>query len=185
MKQEPIIITDRLKLTLLKIGDIPDVFDYAREPLVAKYTSWPAHANMDDSRKFVEYVIGKNSFEPGNRRHVWGIQVKDSPKVIGTVSFNQTSEQEGRIDYALGHAYWNKGITTEAVRGVVDWSFQTILTLKQINSGCLSLNVGSVKVLEKAGFRETERYTSVRGGKFGEQEIETVLFCYRKESDSR
>lgn len=80
------------------------------------------------------------------------------------------------MDYALGRFYWNQGITTEALKGVLEWAFPTISSLEYIHSGCLSKNIGSSRVLEKAGFKIKERYSSIRGGKFDNNCLETTTF---------
>lgn len=171
------IKTDRLVLNPLNERDIDDVFAYASDPEVSRNTSWPAHESPADTRAFIEYVERKHNAEPGSLHLVWAIHLKSEDRVIGTVSFGQDNETEGHLDYALAREYWGKGYTTEAVRAVIDWAFREVTQLEKINSGCLSRNVGSVRVLEKAGFKVTERYESRRMGKFQGAVLETTLFC--------
>ncbi len=53
----PTLETDRLLLRKLEADDVDDVFAYASDPEVAKYTSWPAHATIEDSAEFLAYVL--------------------------------------------------------------------------------------------------------------------------------
>ena len=174
------IITQRLKLELIKSDDVDDVYDYARDPLVSENTAWTYHKSIEDTKVFIEYVIMKNSSSIGQLNHVWGIQDKQKVKVIGTVSFKQDNEFEGHIDYALGKEYWNKGIITEAVSAVINWVFKNSPSIQHINSGCLSRNIGSVKVLKKIGFKVVGKHTNIRGGKFQNLILETTLFSLKR-----
>ncbi len=62
--------------------------------------------------------------------------------------------------YALGEkAFGGKGITTEAVRQVVQRAFAE-LALRSVYAWIMEDNVGSRRVLEKAGFREAGRIRS-------------------------
>ena len=48
--------------------------------------------------------------------------------------------------------YWNQGYATEAAGRVVEYGFET-LDLHRIQAFVLPTNIGSVRVLEKLGFR--------------------------------
>lgn len=49
-KGTQIIKTDRLLLREIRECDYEDVYEYARKPEVAKYVSWNAHTNMNESK---------------------------------------------------------------------------------------------------------------------------------------
>ena len=174
------LLTNRLKLQVLAPEDVEDIYDYARDPLVAQNTAWSAHQGIEDTKDFVAYIISKKNSTPGQIHHVWGIRENGFNKVIGTISFQQDNDFEGHIDYALARSHWGQGLTTEAVTAIIDWVFKEIPTIRQINSGCLSRNIGSVKVLEKTGFSITNQYVSRRGGKFKNKMLETTLFRLRR-----
>jgi RimJ/RimL family protein N-acetyltransferase len=53
----PTLQTDRLLLRRLGADDPEDIFEYASDPKVAKYTSWPAHATVEDSREFLNHTL--------------------------------------------------------------------------------------------------------------------------------
>ena len=57
----------------------------------------------------------------------------------------------GELGFWLGEPYWNKGITTEAVRQVVDIGFNKY-QLHRIYAEVFETNTPSMKVLEKNGF---------------------------------
>lgn len=170
------IKSGRLSLKILALADVPALFAYAKDPEIARYTSWSAHQNQEETKKFVQHVLGRHNETSGRLHLVWGIHLKGQTKVIGTISFVQDSGAEAHIDYALSRAHWGNGYITEGVKSVIDWAFGNLPELIRINSGCLSQNLGSVKVLQKVGFKVTERYESRRGGKFEDELLETTLF---------
>jgi RimJ/RimL family protein N-acetyltransferase len=55
------------------------------------------------------------------------------------------------MGYWLGEPFWGQGIMSEAVRHFTDWAFGH-LELHRIHANVFSGNVGSARVLEKAGF---------------------------------
>ena len=145
----PILETDRLLLRRLEADDLEDVFEYASDPEVAKYTTWPAHATIEDSRGFLDYVLGLY-----NRSEVapWGMVCEG--KVIGTCGFLDWYPHFSRaeIGYALSSKYWGRGLMTEAVGAVISFGFRK-MKLNRIQGRCEVENIASIRVMEKAGMK--------------------------------
>ena len=69
---------------------------------------------------------------------------------------------------------------TEAVTMVVTWAFAHLERLMVVRSGCLTRNVGSRRVLEKAGFR-LSGFEKIRfGAKFNHQILGVSNFERRR-----
>jgi ribosomal-protein-alanine N-acetyltransferase len=169
-------------LRLLAQEDASDVFAYASDPEVAKNTSWFAHTRPEEAEAYVRFVIKAHSEADGSLRHVWAIRLLGENPVIGTIDFVQDSESRGHIDFALARPYWGKGIVTEAARGVLDWAFRRLPLLREVRSGGLSRNIGTMRVLEKLGFTERAR-TNVHGPpKFPEGPLEATHFSLTRET---
>lgn len=85
-----------------------------------------------------------------------------SRKVIGAVGVNALAPAPS-IGYGLHPDFWGKGYVSEAVAGVVDawWKLerkdagQSILSTEseKLFAACNMANIGSVKVLQKNGFK--------------------------------
>lgn len=56
-----------------------------------------------------------------------------------------------QLGFWLGAAYWNKGITSEAVQLLVPWIWEK-WPLQRLEAGVYPTNPASMRVLEKAGF---------------------------------
>jgi RimJ/RimL family protein N-acetyltransferase len=52
--------------------------------------------------------------------------------------------------------FWGQGIATEVVEAIIFHGFNT-LKLHRIEAGCAVNNIGSIKVLEKAGMKKEGR----------------------------
>lgn len=115
----PILETDRLLLQKLRLDDLEDVFEYASDPKVGKYTSWPAHETIEDTREFLNYVL--EQYKSGEVAP-WGIVYRG--RVVGTCGFLYWDRYSSRAElgYALSSKYWGRGIMTEAVREIISFA---------------------------------------------------------------
>lgn len=86
----------------------------------------------------------------------FGIFLVEQGELIGTVALSEVERgplQSCWIGYCLDKHHNGKGYTTEAVRLVVSYAFRE-LKLHRIEAGVMPHNIGSMKVLEKAGFHK-------------------------------
>lgn len=87
-------------------------------------------------------------------KYSFGIFIKDTEKLIGDISLFKI--ERGPVEccmvgYALDKQFNGKGYMTEAIRLVVGFAFNE-LSLHRIEAGAMPHNIGSITVLEKAGF---------------------------------
>lgn len=146
----PTLETNRLKLRKVLYSDRDDIFEYASNPNVAKYTIWYAHKNEFDTIEFLNIIYeGYRTNKPAP----WGIELKENSKFIGTIGFVgwDIDNYKAEIGYALSENYWNKGIATEAALKVINFGFK-IMKLNRIEARCNNDNIQSSRVLEKLGF---------------------------------
>ena len=84
------------------------------------------------------------------------IEIGDYDNFIGTISLNNIDwiNRSGETGYMIGNKeYWGGGIATEAVKLISEYALNR-LNLHKVEAGVVEGNIGSVKVLEKNGFRE-------------------------------
>ena len=144
------IKTDRLLLRKFSQCDVEDMFQgWMNDERVAKYTSWYAHTNVEETRAYVNYIISLDH----NTSYNWVIEF--GGKAIGTINVCYSDEKSEicGIAYALSYDYWGKGIITEALRAVANFLFKCV-NYRKIIAGCDSENVGSRRVMEKIGMRK-------------------------------
>lgn len=165
---DPLIFqSERLLFSPLSVEDAGDLFAYASDPEVARYTSWEAHRTLEDTVTFLQHVIRRHHAKSDNFHVVWAIRKKGNPTMIGTISCRAESSTIAHIDYALSRQFWGKGLIPEAVKMIIKMVPTWLPEVREIHSGCLDLNKGSVRVLEKCGFTRISSFQSEREGKFG------------------
>ncbi|TQR23972.1 GNAT family N-acetyltransferase [Bacillus safensis] len=85
-----------------------------------------------------------------------GIFHRDTNQLIGTITLSGIVRdviQSAWLGYSLDQKQNGKGYTTEAISLMLDEAFQ-ILGLHRIEAGVQPHNLGSIRVLEKAGFQK-------------------------------
>ena len=146
----PVLDTPRLTLRALSLDDLDAVWAYGSDAPVSRYTMFDQHRSKDDTRAFLQSQLDNAAKGEANS---WGIVLKDSGKLIGSIGFHGAHplHARGEIGYAMAQPYWGKGLMTEAVRAVVRCGFEQI-NLNRIFAGCIPEHTASRRVLEKCGF---------------------------------
>ncbi|MBK7104608.1 MAG: GNAT family N-acetyltransferase [Ignavibacteriae bacterium] len=146
----PRLETERLILRKIEYSDRFDIYEYAKNPEVAKYVLWEAHKSEIDTIAFLNLIYeGYNKNEPAP----WGIELKENSKIIGTVGFVNLNKENnsGEIGFVLAQKFWNKGFVSEAVKKIIQFGFEE-MKLHKIIARCKLENISSEKVLLKSGF---------------------------------
>ena len=142
--------TARLRIRPLQIIDSEAMYEIKSNPeATAKYGQQP-DKSLEDTRVWVERRL--EDYE--KREDVyWVFTLKENDRVIGGCcfwNFDPTSSC-AEIGYELHPAYWNMGITSEALLVVVTYGFIE-MELHRIEGLPMVSNEPSVKVLQKLGF---------------------------------
>ncbi|MZQ81315.1 GNAT family N-acetyltransferase [Paenibacillus sp. 5J-6] len=143
------IENERLLLRKLTLNDASDIYEYASDVEVSKFTTWEKHRSIDDTYTFLNMVLQKYENEQPSD---WAIVHKDTNQVIGTCGWVYLNEVHHRaeIGYALSRKYWNQGLITDVVRTILNFGFNE-LDLNRIEARCIAENVGSERVMQKVG----------------------------------
>jgi RimJ/RimL family protein N-acetyltransferase len=73
--------------------------------------------------------------------------------IIGLIKQQDVREKSAELGYWIGEPFWNKGITTEAVKLITEYGFSN-LNIIRIYSTVFEYNIASMKVLEKNGYKK-------------------------------
>lgn len=144
----PTLETERLRLRKLHIADAEAMFHYISNDDVTKYMLWESHTSLKQTKKYIKMVTKKYL----DGIYAWAITLKDTKEFIGMIDFGEFTS-EGRIaeiGYSMSDVYWGKGLMSEAVQAVIDFGFNE-LYLERIYARCFSENIGSERVMQKAG----------------------------------
>lgn len=170
----PPLETKRLLLRKLTLDDANDMFEYACEPDITKYVPWEYHKSIEDTLTFLRTVMKKYEENIGAD---WGIVLKESNKLIGTIGVRLSPENaRAEIGYALSKNYWNKGITIEAMNEIIRFGFNK-MDLNRIEARAQVKNVASQRVMIKAGmtYEGTIREESFAKGEYHDFMLFSIL----------
>ncbi len=150
-KSFPVLKTERLTLRKCGEGDIPEFYRLASNPNVTTWINWEAHKSVEETAEFVKKLM--EGYESG-KCMTWAICDKNTDKFMGLISFTHIREKHlsAEAGYWVGEEYWNKGYTTEAMKRVIEFSFDT-LGLHRITAGHFVDNLPSGRVLVKSGMK--------------------------------
>ncbi|QGH36952.1 GNAT family N-acetyltransferase [Gracilibacillus salitolerans] len=171
----PLLETERLLLRQVSLGDVHDIYAYGSNEEVSKYVTWETHKSLDETLAFVEYIL--NRYEC-NYLAPWAIELKEKQKMIGTIDFVSwdTHQHIAEIGFVISQDFWGKGIVTEAAKEVIKFGFNH-MDLERIQAKCLVENIGSARVMEKAGmmFEGVLRKAVYGKGKHWDVKIYSIL----------
>jgi ribosomal-protein-alanine N-acetyltransferase len=112
-----------------------------------------------------QIAADQDGFTEG-KRFAFGIYLGN--ELVGRVSLDNVVRgawQNATIGYFVDQERNGHGIGTEAVRAAVDYGFKEA-DLHRVQAGVMPRNVGSIRVLEKVGFRfegASVRYLQING----------------------
>ena len=142
--------TERLLLRRYRPEDAAALYrKFGCDPEIARYTGWNPYETEEMTRKTVRDRIEKYTEE-----HAYGWAIEYEGELIGTAGAYDYDVRQDSIElgYSIERDSWGKGFASEAVQSVV-----TYLTEQEgiscILAWCASDNIGSQKVLGRAGLR--------------------------------
>ena len=148
----PRLETPLLILRRLEMRDAPDLFDYSRDPQVAKHVLWDAQTSVSEARAYVRYMLRRyRAGEPAS----WGIEEKETGRVVGTIGYMwyQRDNNACEVGYSLARRRWNRGYMTEALAEVLRFSFEE-LGVHRVEAQHEVENAASGAVMRKCGMRK-------------------------------
>jgi len=173
---EPLEInTPRLVLRPARMRDAKDMFAYSQDPEVARFVLWDAHQSIRETRSVLRRMIRDYHFAPP---FTYVIELKAEHRVIGTIGLMNVSRmhRSAEVGYSLNRRYWNQGIMTEALRGMLGFCFRE-LGFNRIEAQHEVENPASGAVMRHAGMRHegTLRKRIFNKGRFRDVELYAIL----------
>lgn len=142
--------TERLILRKFEKEDYKAMYEnWASDPEVTKYLTWPTHKNhyvtKDVLKEWIDNYFHKDYYQ-------WAICLKEENELIGSISIMNIDESNYNceVGYCISRKYWNRGITTEAFKSVIAFGFEKI-GFERIAARHDVENTASGKVMVKCG----------------------------------
>ena len=152
MSRRVYIETKRLIIRQWEDKDLLPFFKLNSCPEVMKF--YPKLLSEKESSSFI-YKARTQIDEKGYS--FWALELKSSGDFVGTIGINDVLFEAPfspsvEIGWRLGKKYWRQGLGTEGAKSVLDYAFNN-LCLDEIVSFTSSINIPSIKLMEKIGMR--------------------------------
>ena len=129
-------------------SDLDSLVKHADNYNIAKWLTdqFPHPYTYESGQGYIE-MVGKD-----NPTKVFAIEIDgEAAGSIGVFPQSDIHQKSAEIGYWLSEKYWRNGIMSSAIRDIVKYGFDTF-DIVRIYARPFSTNIGSQKVLEKAGF---------------------------------
>ena len=145
----PVLWTERLVLRSLRQNDFGTLSELFSDPQIIRYVNRGNQPTPVRARRLLNQI--RSSSAKLESLH-YGICWKGREPLIGIISFQHWNEQQGtaQIGYIVNRSCWGLGISTEALRRMIEFGF-TELDLSKVEARCYEANVSSERVLHKSG----------------------------------
>jgi [ribosomal protein S5]-alanine N-acetyltransferase len=142
-------LSNGLILRELSVHDAPAYLNYMRNPNVGRYVLVEKEATLSYATAHVNYCKSMARHQAGI---FWGVVDEATNTMVGWIGFYaNNANRRAEIAYDLAEPYWGQGIMSDAVATVTRFLFHAGFV--RVTGLLLKENLGSVRVLEKNGYR--------------------------------
>ena len=155
------ISTERIKLRLIELSDLNSIHKLHSLPETDEFNALGIPQNIEETKNVIEPWIAENGLDK-IKNYTFAIENRMDREFIGLFGLKLGNEKykRGEVWYKIHSDYWKKGYATESLKTVLNFGFDN-LKLHRIEAGCAVENIGSFKVLEKAGMIREGRLRQV------------------------
>lgn len=146
------IETPGLILRRFEAGDEGAMFhNWASDPEVTKFLSWPTHGSLEVSKWVVDDWISHYSED---NYYQWAIVPKGLGQPIGSMAGVRQEDAIGAVEigYCIGKKWWHQGYTSEALAAVIGFFFDEV-GMNRLEARHDANNPNSGAVMRKCGMR--------------------------------
>lgn len=146
--------TSRLLLRPLQETDEDFIYSLRSNEQVNQFLDRAPAKNIEDARAFIKKI---NDGLAENKSYYWGIVLKETGTMIGTICFWNLSpdRRSAELGYELHPDHQGKGYMHEAIEEVIGFAFRSGLTYLEAHSH--KDNLASTALLRKHGFIHDEK----------------------------
>jgi RimJ/RimL family protein N-acetyltransferase len=140
--------TPRLRLCEPSLEDAERVFaGFGWDAEVTRYLTWRPHEVLEDAQRAMRARIERLA---DGVEYSWTIVLADTNELVGIISAWPEGDAV-ELGFVLARPHWGRGLMTEAVRAVTNWSLETPGVSRAWATTDVE-NGASARVLEKSGY---------------------------------
>ena len=147
------LTTDRLVLRRFTLDDVDDLLALDSDPLVRRYVEDGEPVTRGYAVETIEHWLGYH--ERSDLFGFWAAIERATGGFLGWFHFRPADghgDDEPELGYRLIASAWGKGLATEGSIALIDHGFST-RRIRRVLAETMAVNVGSRRVMEKAGMR--------------------------------
>ena len=156
------------------LSDLDSLVRYANNSDIAKFMTdgFPHPYTEENGQAFIAFATKDDPI------HIFAIDV--AGEAVGGIGLHPQADvhrKNAELGYWLAEPFWGKGIITNAIKEIVAFGFKTY-DINRIFARPFATNIGSQKVLEKAGFALEGRFekTFIKNGEL----VDELVYAVRK-----
>ena len=136
---------------MIELSDLAPIHQLLSLPETDKYNVLGIPRSVGETKSIIKPWVEDNHLNEV-KNYTFAIEDNTNKRFIGLFGLKLGSAKYRRAEvwYKIHPDYWKKGFATEILRKVVAFGFES-LKLHRIQAGSAVNNIGSIKVLEKAG----------------------------------
>ena len=131
-------------------ADLPIFFEFERDPVANEMAAFPARDREAFMQHWTANILGNDT---GRKRTI----LLDGEVVGNMLSWEQSGDT--LVGYWIGRDYWGRGVATRALA-----LFLVEVDERPLHAYVVAHNAGSIRVLEKSGFRIVRAETIEESG---------------------
>jgi ribosomal-protein-alanine N-acetyltransferase len=137
--------TARLFIRPIAPEDAGPIFDsYAQDPEVTRFLTWRPHQRLGDTVAYIASCVASS------RRRARTYVALEDGVIRGAIDLQLPEPHRIDVGYVLARSCWGRGLMTEVLEEVACWAVAQPKIFR-IGAVCDIENVGSARVMEKAG----------------------------------
>ncbi len=133
--------------------DAPAKFkNWTSDSEVTKFLMWKTHPSQEYTQGITDEWVKHYS---DDKYYHWAIVLKENgDEPIGDIAVVQMNEEVSsvHIGYCIGRKWWHQGITSEALKAVMDFMFD-VVDVRRVEARHDPRNPNSGKVMKKCGMK--------------------------------
>ncbi|WP_407313642.1 GNAT family N-acetyltransferase [Desulfosporosinus sp. SB140] len=135
----------------LEMNDVQEIHNYASDENVSRFIGWQLMKTVNETHSHIEEMLKRES--AGTHLYA-SIVLKLTQEVIGTAMIFNFDHEANHVEigYVFHSSHWGQGYGTEAVALMAEFAFDS-LNLHKLHAQVVEANLGSLRVLEKNGFK--------------------------------
>ena len=165
--------TEQLILRKYCPEDAEPLYRYlGTDPMMSQYSGWNPYATLEMAQETVRQFI--DSYHD-DHFYSWVMDIEDV--VVGTIGAYDYKDDHIEVGFSVVQGWQGRGLATEALKKILEYLTENE-SISCVTAWCAAENIGSRRVLEKAGMRFAQ--TEKDGIRAGGRVYDKMIYEYRR-----